>query len=246
MADLIPTETPKPIFVTELPLNQKPIGDEFWADDIELLWRYDRLMEFFPSKDHTLEERLNSIVRLSLYISLLLWVSERDYKYIYILIGVMGFTYFVYANSDKSKSNIEPLENEKENCTLPTLDNPFMNVTMKDYMNLDKDGNIIDRKPACDISEPGVKEQVDELFNNNLYREVDDIFGKMNSQRQFFTMPYTTIPNKQDEFAKWLYLSPKTCKEDQDYCLKYEDVRQKAPVLYNPEENPTQSRRQEL
>jgi hypothetical protein len=50
-------------------------------------------------------------------------------------------------------------------------------------------------------------------------------------------MPNTVIPNKQDEFAKWLYLQPKTCKEDQEQCLRYEDVRSKRPITYNELQN---------
>jgi len=61
----------------------------------------------------------------------------------------------------------------------------------------------------------------------------------MNSQRQFYTMPWTSsIPDPKGEFKNWLYKSPKTCKENSDFCLKYEDVRQKAPVFVNPDVNP--------
>ena len=44
-------------------------------------------------------------------------------------------------------------------------------------------------------------------------------------QRQFYTMPSTTIPNDQTGFAKFLYQLPTTCKEDSAQCLRYEDVR---------------------
>ena len=37
---------------------------------------------------------------------------------------------------------------------------------------------------------------------------LSDVFGKRNSQRQFYTMPNTEVPNSQDEFAKWLYGKP--------------------------------------
>ena len=110
---------------------------------------------------------------------------------------------------------------------------------MKDYLNVDPKTNmIVDRPPACDVSDPEVKLLIDNNFDNNLYKDIDDIFGKMNSQRQFYTMPSTTIPNDQESFAKWLYLSPKTCKEDQDYCLRYEDVRAKRFDFPEPERNP--------
>ena len=119
-----------------------------------------------------------------------------------------------------------------------------MNATMKDFLNVDPVTNrIVDRPEACDTNDVEIKKQIDSSFNNNLYKDVNDVFGKMNSQRQFYTMPSTTIPNAQDDFAKWLYLNPKTCKEDQDYCLKYEDVRAKRPVMYNPNQNPVDTKK---
>ena len=43
--------------------------------------------------------------------------------------------------------------------------------------------------------------------------DVNDIFGKNNSQRQFYTVPGNQVPNDQGSFAQWLYGTPKTCKE---------------------------------
>lgn len=239
----------------------KEMSDPFWYNQYDILWNPDRLTEFFPIKDQTLEERFNSLVRLAFYISVILYVYHSDIKYFSIFIGALLITYYLYINnpnpiSEKQNSEnklsppvqnlIENLENNKDStvCTEPTIDNPFMNATMKDYLNIDpKDKKIIDRPPACSTQNPERKKQIDQFFNNNLYRDVNDVFGKMNSQRQFYTMPSTTIPNAQNEFAKWLYLNPKTCKEDQDYCLKYEDIRSKRPVVYDETQNPVNTKR---
>ena len=229
-------------------------SDFFWYDDISIIWKKERLTEFFPSKDQTLEERLNSIVRLCLYSSIILFYYHNNYKYLSIFIGSLLFTYFVYKNRTKSQSQKIPIPANKSEtlnnvvdvskCTVPTLDNPFMNVTMKDYTNVDsKTNKLVDRPPACDINDPKVKKQMDDMFNNNLYKDVNDLFGKFNSQRQFYTMPSTTIPSDRESFQKWLYLNPKTCKEDQDFCLKYEDVRNKRQVMYNPNQNPVETKK---
>ena len=237
-------------------MNSNIVKDPIWYKNVDILFSKNRLDEFFPTKDQTLEEKLNAIMRLSVYISILLSVYNKNYKYLYVAFGMGLLTYFAYSqysqnsnNTNLQSTNVEnTLENldmnmENEvNCTKPSLDNPIMNVTMKDYMNI-QDGEIVDRPPACDISDPEIKREADEMFNNNLYKNIDDVFGKMNSQRQFFTMPWTTIPNDQDSFAKWLYDSPKTCKEDQDYCLRYEDLRANRPVVYNEEENPVSTKR---
>ena len=40
------------------------------------------------------------------------------------------------------------------------------------------------------------------------------MFGRSQSQREFYTMPSTSIPNDQGSYQDWLYKIPgKTCKE---------------------------------
>ena len=68
----------------------------------------------------------------------------------------------------------------------------------------------------------------------------------MNSQRQFYTLPSTTIPNDpNNDFGKWLYNSSQTCKENQNNCLKTEDVRGKRYIFPNATQNPINTKRLE-
>jgi len=243
--------------------KNQTLSDPFWFNDIYIIIREDRLTEFFPTKDQTLEERFNALVRLSLYSSIILFYYHKNYRYFSIFIAALLITYFIHINNEnvnvpKNNQNFNVVEENNQNfnninvesfqtesCTKPTLDNPFMNVTMKDYLNEDPKTNaIVDRPKACDISDEKVKKSMDDMFNNNLFKDVNDVFGKMNSQRQFYTMPNTQIPNAQDDVAKWLYMNPKTCKEDQNFCLKYEDVRAKRPVFVDPLQNPVNTKKE--
>ncbi len=106
----------------------------------------------------------------------------------------------------------------KDSCRKPTRNNPFMNPNLTDYNNGDPPA-------ACNMDDDGIKEEIVVNFNDNLYRNVEDLWEKKNSQRQFFTLPSTSIPNNQKEFANWLYKNPSTCKEEQTNCLRYEDLR---------------------
>ena len=112
----------------------------------------------------------------------------------------------------------EILEYQQNTCKRPTRDNPFMNPNVTDYNNGDS-------PTACNADDEDIQKEIGLNFNKDLYRNVEDLWDKKNSQRQFYTLPSTSIPNNQVDFAKWLYLQPKTCKESQDNCLKYEDIR---------------------
>ena len=93
-------------------------------------------------------------------------------------------------------------------CRVPTKENPFMNPTLDDYGN-----NSSPAKSCPSYNNKGVQRRVEELFNEDLYRDVKDVFNKNNSQRQFYTVPGSNVPNDQSSFANWLYGTPPTCKE---------------------------------
>ena len=91
--------------------------------------------------------------------------------------------------------------------TYPTLKNPYMNV-----LNDEKTYNPT-RAAAAPIDAPMVKQSLDDYFRTNFYNDPTDVFGKQQDQRQFYTVPSTTIPNDRESLQNWLYnISPKNCK----------------------------------
>jgi hypothetical protein len=89
-----------------------------------------------------------------------------------------------------------------------------MNPTLIDINN-NPERESYSKKSFIDNEE--IKNEIEDKFSFNLYQDVNDVFGKSNSQRQFYTTPVTTIPNKQDDFAKWLYGKNETCKENNGF-----------------------------
>jgi hypothetical protein len=54
------------------------------------------------------------------------------------------------------------------------------------------------------VTDPDVKKKISSLYDNRLFRDVDDVFvsGK---DGQFYTMAVTTFPGDQGDLAEWLY-----------------------------------------
>ena len=191
--------------------------DDFWFTNFRILIEKNRLTEFFPNYDMTLNEKLNAITRLSIYLGIILALISNNYNYIYIPVIVSIFAVIIYKlQSDNielyfnSYRNNTLLDRKKE-CTLPTQNNPFMNYNV-----------LVDspEKPnACkSYNNNKVKDNIEKNFNLNLYRDVSDLYQKNNSQRQYYTMPSTTMPNDQTKFAKWCYNTGPTCKEETIKC----------------------------
>uniref|UniRef100_A0A6C0KSW2 Uncharacterized protein n=1 Tax=viral metagenome TaxID=1070528 RepID=A0A6C0KSW2_9ZZZZ len=92
--------------------------------------------------------------------------------------------------------------------TPPTSRNLFMNILV-DEMKYNPN-----RPAAASVSDPTVKQTMDDYFRIQWFSDPTDVFGKNQNQRQYVTQPSTTVPNDQGSFADWLYKIPgKTCKE---------------------------------
>jgi hypothetical protein len=93
-------------------------------------------------------------------------------------------------------------------ATVPTARNPFMNITVDEYYY-----NPL-RPAAASVGDTAVKADLDSFFKTEFTRDPTDVFGRSQSQRQFVTMPATTVPNDVGSLQDWLYKLPgKTCKE---------------------------------
>ena len=199
-----------------------------WYKDLNNFIDTNTLLDVVPSEKMTFTEKLNALFRLSIYASIILYAITNNSKSFLLMFIIAGVTYILYITDEKEHLELYDITNDdvennlpksmkslKKTCTVPTKENPFMNVLINEYEENPK------RKKACFINKQ-VGEYVDKYFNEDLYRSVDDIYQKNASERQYYTMPSTEIPNEQDKFAKWLYgIEGKTCKEGNAFKCKY-------------------------
>jgi len=139
-----------------------------------------------------------------------------DYSYVKFDNNVTNFN-TPKISYDKNKYFVD------KTCRKPTADNPWANIVFSDYLD---GGNLAE---PCNVDQDEVKQNMNELYNSTIYRNVSDVFERENSQRIFYTVPITTIPNKQTEFANWLYRSGPTCKENSNNCTYFEE-----PYMVSP------------
>jgi hypothetical protein len=189
------------------------MAERIWFEDIQGFMVETNFYVIWPTKDMPFAQQLNALVRFSIYFALIVFVLKHDINIFFVVVVMAAFTYFIYTNDKTVKQTrhdiIEKMNEMDVNgrrCVRPSAQNPFMNVLMTDYAKNPQ------RPPACETSQR-TKRDIKANFDRNLYRDVDDIFHKKASDRQFYTTPITTIPNDQTKFAKWLYGTPATCKE---------------------------------
>ena len=191
--------------------------NSIWFKNPIVLIEKDNLLSFFPDKENTIEENINAIVRLSIYIFLTLLVCSMNIKYIMLPVLALILTYVYYEYYLQK----EPFcDNEHKNLspkyTTPTVDNPFMNYNH----NTDNYNKPPSYKAFLynDSKSKRVRKKIEDSFNEKLYRDAGDIYAKRNGQREFYSIAYNGIPD-QTSFAKWLYTWPgATCKESSMRC----------------------------
>ena len=188
----------------------------FWSKDpVKVLFDPSNMMSFIPvlgydalNADTT--EQLNALMRLAIYFSILMLLLGKYNTAIFALLIGAGFTWAVHQSYSTAAAQKELYGSDvKGGCRAPNKANPFMNPMPYDDTSI---------PGACDIEDQDVRRKMNSLFDENLFRDVSDVFQSQSSDRQYYTVPVTTVPNDQTGFAKWLYDVGPTCKENQLRC----------------------------
>lgn len=201
---------------------------DYWYNNIDNLFNTKSLLEFWPMKHQTKKEKYNAITRFILYAGALMSVTKDTTYYLVLAIVLVLLMAFFTKKTEKfsdkkereTKKNVprhmdpKHMKIVEEDCQKPTDENPFSNVLMNEYTD------NVERPPACPIEE--VSDDVNNKFLKGLYSDINDIYEKENSQRQFYSTPNTQIPNDQINFAKWCYMRDDNCKVNPSKCTGFE------------------------
>ena len=193
----------------------------FWLDNLNELFN----PILYPNVNMTIDEKINAIIRLILFTGIIATLIFNDSRYILFIFIIMLISILIYNYQiDKNKriekylndNDLDIINNEK--CIKPTQENPFMNPSLI--------GN--NKYKSCSIENEKIKDDIDYYFNNNVFRETDDLYDKSLLDRQFYTVPSTTIPNNREVLASWLYDRGPSCKENNgEQCFNnlYNDIK---------------------
>ena len=196
----------------------------FWLDDpLNVLFLdTSKMFEIIPAlgadaPTADMDQQLNALMRLSVYFALAMIVFGRSSAAVFGIVVAAGITIVVHQSLQSSSESFGLSQQSGRQCREPVPDNPFMNPMPYDDPTL---------PGACDVEDPAVRRKMDAYFEQNLFRDVSDVFSSQASDRQYYTLPATTVPNDQTAVARWLYDIGPTCKEQQNRC----DIRFKGDV----------------
>ena len=186
---------------------------DYWFNNILILFQ--NTNEFYPKKEYDKLHKVNAIARLSIYYGILICLFKLNTIYLSLSFCLLLLSFFLgYVDTFESIIN---KENNTPMCTEPTISNPFMNFIIGDQI-------INPNKPAACPVDLIRKDQI-KKYRLSAYPDPNDLFGKIVTDRNFYTMPSTTIVNNQEEFAKFVYGDFGKCKSEGKDCLKHRDNR---------------------
>ncbi len=161
--------------------------ETFWYFDPGVLFAKDSWYRFVPTATMSVPEALNAVVRFSIYLSGLLFLSSMDPMYLLLIPLVMVATVVLNTMFPKAKKMTESFVSSYmgDEKTQPTPDNPFMNAPLTDILDNPR------RPPADDVTSLDVREKVNQAFaqTSNIYMDTTDVFDLVQAQRNFHTVP---------------------------------------------------------
>jgi hypothetical protein len=182
----------------------------FWLSEPSVLFNKDTWYQFVPTPNMSVSDSLNAVVRFSIYLSALLFITSLNPLYLFFIPLVMIATVFLNGFFPKAKKMVENFTSGGiltgyvgTERTKPTLDNPFMNPQLPDILD------DPDRPPADDITKVDIRAKVNEAFvqTSNIYMDTSDVFEQVQAQRNFHAVP-------QDDHAGLLKFLGKNAKSD--------------------------------
>nr|QPI16561.1 MAG: hypothetical protein NIOZUU159_00050 [Virus NIOZ-UU159] len=182
----------------------------FWLDNIFELMN----PVLTPDINMTIEDKINAIIRAIIFVGLICTLVFNDTRYVLFVIILMIISILIINYQYEKNKKIEKYLNlndldivNNKKCIKPTENNPFMNPNILTT----KKGN--EDYEACSINNKNVNKNINKFFYQKIFRNADDIYDKSTLDRQFYTVPSTTIPNDREKLGEWLYVRGPTCKE---------------------------------
>tara|TARA_R110002020_G_scaffold209088_2_gene415005 strand:- start:924 stop:1595 length:672 start_codon:yes stop_codon:yes gene_type:complete len=210
--------------------------DKFWLDNPLIIFKKERITELWPDKQFSASRKLNAITRVIILLTILGYFISKSVKIIITGIVTLLFIVFIYHIQVKKEQEEQEMKNimkegfdsmspkfdkiMEQNFTTPTKNNPMMNVLLPEIH--DKPN----RKEAAPSYNTNIRKEINEKAKSNLnddklYNNLGDNLSHQHMMRNFHSMPNTSVPNNQKDFAMFCYGSMKSCKEgDETACSK--------------------------
>jgi len=211
-------------------------NNSFWGNNPAILLNKNEILELFPTSNMNYNQKLNSITRLIILLTLIGFIFTFTIGIIYIYYYLKlkeGFSTNANLANTYGKQKIlnpETLEESlKEDFYVNNSSNPFSNVLLPE-ISYNKN-----RKAAPPSFNPDVYEEITRTTkqmvqdlnpgiidtDKQLFGDLGENFNLDQSNRVFYSTANTRVTNDQGAYAKYLYGDMPSCRGgDTLQCVK--------------------------
>lgn len=164
------------------------------------------ILKFWPTATQSADERVSATTRFVLYAVCIVYIINRDPRVFALGALALAILYYMWNSNMVKDGNMRPAIGDarqssifRPDVTLPTSDNSMGNVLLSDYVDNP------DRPAAAWY--PSMRTQVQQVWS-----KIHPFERQRDAERNFYTMPSSTIPNDQTGFAQAAYGKPFSAK----------------------------------
>ena len=201
----------------------------FWLNEPSILLDRNTIFNIWPSKNMSKNEKLNSITRMIILLTIVGFFITKELKIVITGIITLAVILLIQKIQKKTTFKVNPTEAFtnanyyqliKDDYSKPTQTNPVMNVMLTDIADNPT------RKAAAPTFNPIVTEDInnatkdfitnefkDPTIDEKLFKDLGDNFAFDQSMRTWYATPNTQVPNDQKKFAEYCYGNMKSNKE---------------------------------
>lgn len=173
------------------------MSNEIWINDPTILLKHENLKDLWPLDNMSVEEKINSITRLIIILTLVGYLITFKVSIIFVgILGILAVIIFYYNQKNNKKvegfsSNMEDIgailsnpqvyELNKNNYENPSENNPFMNVTLPQIYYDPK------RKAAAPSYNEVVDKNINKLIKKNVIKNLtkdDNALKDLNTENE--------------------------------------------------------------
>ena len=225
------------------------MSSSFWINNPSVLFDKSQITQIWPMPSMTSAQKLNAITRLVILLTILGYVYSQRTAILITGVVTLAILVILYLLQKKKDTQLKEafesnINNESSQVakgltlpplkfTMPTQNNPLMNVLVPD----------IQYDPERPAAAPSFNEDIEkeinqktidfvgEQFDNDerikklLFADLADNMEFSFSMRNFNSMPATTVPNDQGAFAQFCYGDMISCKEGNALACERNDFR---------------------
>lgn len=174
--------------------------------DPKTVFKSSDLLTFWPTATQTADQRVSATTRFILYAACIVYIINKDPRVLALGGVALAILYYMWTTNMIKDGNLRSAIGDarystifRPNATLPTTENSMGNVLLSDYVDNP------DRPAAAWY--PSVRGQVQSVWS-----QIHPFERQRDAERNFYSMPATTIPNDQTGFAQAAYGRPFAAK----------------------------------